>query len=399
MSLRTLVFQIQKNKRPIRLKSPVPYNIYKSIILEGINNINEKNEDNLKTKYSYYIEKFGDIISKKGSFYPVDFGFSSNNRSVSYYLDRGYTQNYAQESISKMQSLTSKKSFIERYGDKGEDKFRKYVSRKSKSYSRNYKEGLHKEFYRPSQIKFWTNKGFTENEAMDKMFDVYSASSLKFHENKRKEGKEWLTCRQIKFWTNKGLSIKDAHEQIKKICDTRSMDFFIEKYGNELGPQKFKNTNLKWQKSLNNKSDEEKLRINISKFKNGTRYSKKSIHFFDILISHLRYDGKYYYKEKEHFIFDEISKKIFFYDLYLKDLNLLIEYNGILFHPNKKKLNEIEWNNWKNPYTGEGSSEKYKKDQYKIQVAKEKGFNIIEVWENETLSNNISKIENYIEKI
>jgi hypothetical protein len=401
MRLKILVLeQIKGKKRLSRRKCPVKYLLFKEIIESSIKEINLNNENNIRSKYDFYILQFDKLIRKMGTFYPSDFGFCPNKLSISYFTDRGWDEKYAKSRISEFQSKTSLGSFIKRYGEiDGNKKFEDYVNKKSKSFSSNYKKGYHKKFYRPSQKEFWIEKNQDPSIGMINMF---RQPSLDFHKKIKEVGNKWLTCRQIDFWVEKGYSYSKAAEKLKEVQDNRSLESLIQKYGKKKGKIKFDQINNKWLKTLNSKSDEEKLKINLSKFKNNRFFSKSSKDFFEILIKefdcrNIKY-GKILYANKEYFIYDEENKKINFYDFYSYKLNLIIEYNGILFHPNKEKLSIEEWKKWKNPYNGESAYEKYKKDQYKINLAKSKNHNIIEIWENETLTESISKIIKFISK-
>ena len=400
MMLKTLVFQKNKNRLKRRFL-PLDFILYKKIILSSIENINSENIYNLEEKYFYYLNNFNKIILKRGSFYPSDFGFYPNIKDTRYFLDRGWELKQAIKFIKEKQALTSKKNFISRYGEKlGSEKYNNYIIKKSKSFSENYKNGTHKIFFRPSEIDYWLNKGVPEWEISDRMKKLFQPPSLKFHQEKRDKGEEWLTCRQIKYWISRGLNYEEALENLQKIQNTRSLESLISKYGKEEGLKKFRNANDKWQKSLNNKSPEEKIKINLSKFKNNCRYSKSSIKFLELLLKELDllkiYYGKVYYGKNEFFIYDNDKKKINFYDFCFPELKIIVEYNGILFHPNKEVLSEKEWNTWKNPFSNESAEEKYNKDQYKINLAKNKGFHVIVIWETETLCDSIHKIINYI---
>ncbi|MFW6281457.1 MAG: hypothetical protein ACOC1O_01510 [bacterium] len=328
--------------------------------------------------------------------------YSQYNTKIEYYTSRGWNYSEAQDFIYKRQSITSKESFIERYGNKhGTHKFKRYIEKHSQTYRKNLKRGLHKSFYRPSQIEYWMNKGYKRPDAKRKMFDFYSYYAKKFHEDKRNKGEEFLTHWQLKFWLKRGYSILEAKKQLSRIHDTRSLQSCMNRYGEKEGYKKFKEINEKWQRSLNNKSEEEKSRILLKKLKNFPRYSYKSINLFESVLNFLYQNygiffEKVYMGEKEKFIYDTLNQKIYFYDFYIPYVNLIIEYHGAIFHPNSNHLSKEEWNNWKNPLSKTNADEQYKKDIHKKELAETNGYNFLEVWENETFEENKNKI---IEKI
>lgn len=67
-----------------------------------------------------------------------------------------------------------------------------------------------------------------------------------------------------------------------------------------------------------------------------------------------------------------------------------------MFHPNKDILSETEWNKWYNVISGLSANEQRNIDEYKKNLALDKKINYIEVWENETFTNNKNKIINKI---
>lgn len=269
------------------------------------------------------------------------------------------------------------------------------------TFRKNYREGKHAKFFRPSDIRYWLNKGYEYEEAKKQMFELYSKSSKKFHEKIRQSGKKFLTIRQLKYWTELGLTEEEAKEQLRRIQDKRSLKYFIRKYGEDEGTKKFNETTEKWLTTLNNKSEEEKLDILLRKTKRSKRYSNASIQLFDKVFQELKdiYGiefTKIYYKEKEYYIYDYDNKRIYYYDLMIKDINLIIEFNGICFHPNKDSLSLKEWNAWINPITKQNADYHYEYDIRKKTLAEINGFNYLIIWENETFDNNKNKIINKI---
>lgn len=67
------------------------------------------------------------------------------------------------------------------------------------------------------------------------------------------------------------------------------------------------------------------------------------------------------------------------YDIYVEEKNLIIEYYGDRWHYPKHIYPSDFWDKVKNRYVWE----KWERDGKKIQVAKDKGYNIEIIWENE----------------
>lgn len=70
---------------------------------------------------------------------------------------------------------------------------------------------------------------------------------------------------QINYWTKRGYSIEDSKHQISKRQSTFSLRMCIDKYGKKDGIKIFQERQLKWQDTLNNKTDEEKIDIRFRK--------------------------------------------------------------------------------------------------------------------------------------
>ena len=74
--------------------------------------------------------------------------------------------------------------------------------------------------------------------------------------------------------------------------------------------------------------------------------------------------------ENEYFLWDYDNKKVYFYDFCIPELNVMIEYNGIMFHPRVKDTIFT---------TVEASTTK---DNIKDALAKKNGFDLYWYWEN-----------------
>ena len=310
--------------------------------------------------------------------------------NVNYYLTRGWSQEESIKILKDWQNQTSLDKFVVKYGEiEGPRRFTEYKIKRGTSFKNGYYEGKHKVFLRPSQLGYWTNQGLDESDARKSMIEYYSKIGKDYFKKRKEDGKEFLTVRQLKFWINRGLSKEDAREQLRKIQNTRSLDHYVELYGKEIGALKFKETNDRWLKTLNSKTDEEKLDILIRKTKRSKRYSKKSIDLFESVFKALKKDhgisfDKIYLAENEYYVYDQEKKKINFYDLCIKEISLIVEYNGNMFHPNKSLLSENEWKAWINPISKTTADEQNSIDEYKRRLAESRGFNYLIIWENET---------------
>lgn len=77
---------------------------------------------------------------------------------------------------------------------------------------------------------------------------------------------------QLGYWLKKGFSEEEAKEKLKERQNTNSLEKFIERYGEVEGPKKWRERQQKWQTTLNSKPDEEKSRINKAKAYGGNKF-------------------------------------------------------------------------------------------------------------------------------
>lgn len=295
---------------------------------------------------------------------------------------------------------------------------------------------------RPTNIEYWIKKGYSQEEASKKMFEHQTSTANKYAQ-KRKENPEKYSdvqTNQLGYWIKKGLSIEEAKIEHSKRQQTFSKEKCVEKYGEEVGIQKWQERQDKWQKTLCSKSQEDIDDINkrkaitlerlIEKYgeKEGTeKYSlwytsivegskkrllergsywlnasksslKIFLPFYDYIKAHNIDDNDIYFGYENHKEFWIRTKKYFFsYDFAIKSRRFLVEYNGICFHPRKDKLTEAEFCNWKQLFSNTSAHDIYEKDQLKLQIARNAGYNIITLWEDDDTEKNISLlIEEFI---
>lgn len=260
---------------------------------------------------------------------------------------------------------------------------------------------------------------------------------------------------------NKSPFYKENHEDINdyKKCQSRNKDFFIQRYGEDDGTERWKTAqiqanysrsllgyiekygkiegSIKWneyQKSkdsmsrkLFNSDEEYNTRINSIKLtydnfikKYGEElgkikwklylsnrsigYSKWSINIIDTLMNlhwfkDLPIDKVYYAtKNREYCICDETNKNCFLYDLtiFMKDgKRIIIEFNGNKFHANPN-LSINERNLWFQPFSKESFDIVLNNDKIKKLRAESKGFIVYYVWDNNDDNFNINYIKTKI---
>jgi len=192
-------------------------------------------------------------------------------------------------------------------------------------------------------------------------------------------------------------------EYIKKIAHT--LENFIKRHGEIEGPIKYKECNKKrvYSSSLAGFIDrygeiEGEARYKESNKKrvySGWGASKESFtNLFNPIIEKLGGNYTLYYGKddvKEWFIWDNVKKKYNLFDFYIKEVNIIIEYHGSLWHYNK----DIDYTEDK---FGPKVEDMIKKDTYKRELALSKGFEFIEVFDTDNFEEKINYILDLINK-
>lgn len=71
---------------------------------------------------------------------------------------------------------------------------------------------------------------------------------------------------------------------------------------------------------------------------------------------------------------------------------IIIECNGIVFHPKSPDQKNKDGSDWKNALTKETAPEKYKKDMKKKELAEQNGYEVYYVWDDASDEFNINYI-------
>lgn len=253
-------------------------------------------------------------------------------------------------------------------------------------------------------LEFYIKKHNGDMVAAREEFDAYlkDRSELsKLHVHKMNEAKKEdpsLRNSNIEFFLKKADGDYDkAKELQRERQSTRSLERYIKKYGAREGYYRWRRTNRLWQRTLNQKSDEEKARINLAKTTNKpsssipTNVSKESVIFFDLLAKETGLEMQYGGKGQELFL-RYSNTRWFYYDCYIPSHNLIIEYHGIAFHP---KPGQIEWVG----YRGAKYRDVRQKDIKKREVALDQGYNFMEVYSDEPVDVAIQRIIQYMNEV
>lgn len=210
------------------------------------------------------------------------------------------------------------------------------------------------------------------------------------------------------------------YEERKKSVNV-SVDNFIRKYGYDVAIQKHKNRVEKQQTTINNNPNKDQIfksrgitidnlfnkygdiKIATDKYNDWRKSvsvpfclaSKESLKLFNPIIEtiineyHIKYDDIFIGSGERSEYFLRNGSDIYFYDFTIKSKKIIIEYNGVLFHP------KSENSDWINPMDRELSSkDAYNKQKRKLQTAIDNGFSVFEIWSDD--NDNLNKCLNFI---
>lgn len=389
---------ISHNKgNDIKLKAFLPEYLYKEYKENRLNHnsfnidylINEKGltEEEANT----YIEKqkldrsinskkkrsisFKDALIRK---YGIEEGTirvrSWNKLCKEYWITRGYTEEEAKIKISEEQSKRSKNITKKYLLERGKRWSKKYLLEQGKS-----EEEINLFIRQKSHFcqEYWIKRGYTEEEAINKIKEIQSKNSKKSSHDR----KTIILCKE--YWINKGYTEEEAILKIRDRQKTFSKEKCINKYGYEEGIKIFNDRQIKWQKSLH---DNGNLTVG---------YSKVSQELFDILHKNfIKNDIRYAKLNKEYSIIQD--NKLYIYDYVDLTNNKIIEFNGDLYHANPNIYND---NDKPNPFNDTYAKDIWNKDKLKYNVAKNNGFDLMYVWENDYRKNKnemINKCLNFL---
>ncbi len=289
--------------------------------------------------------------------------------------------------------------------------------------------------------KYWIEKGYTEDEAKIKVSEFQSKNAKKLWDTAKNNGTHRQMSHRCKeYWISNGYTEDEAILKVSEIQTTFSLEKCIDNHGVEKGTEIWQNRQDKWQKTLNDKSEEEKLIIrskqDSSSMKwalnkaNGNEEEAKKIYkesckkrnsgsmewalnkangneeeakkIYKNRIDKIFNSRKYYSNEsiiKLQPIYDYCQEnypelrlywknneygligkdKYYKYDFTIKELKIIIEYNGIVWHPKQGNIS------WISPI-GETYESKIKSDTDKQKLAEDFGFYYIILWSDEIIN-------------
>ncbi len=280
-----------------------------------------------------------------------------------------------------------------------------------------------------------------EPDYLNKIVDNFSESTLKHKEYSKKKSLLYIGKHIIKldriyrkqeslYWIKRGWDIKIAEE--KRVI--RNKDWYIRKYGVDEGIIKYNDKNVNISNNCGHtlekyiarygniegvvKYDDYKkgcarnLEFFVKKYgednglkkykifkKHIGKASHESLLVFTPLIEWLSniIDNKEIYYgnigSREYFLVD--NGKTYLYDLTIKLLKLIIEFNGVKFHVNENWSLE-EKKKWKHPFNSLTYEDAIKNDKFKKELAENNGFSVLTIWSDTPVEENIELCKIFI---
>ena len=288
--------------------------------------------------------------------------------SKDFWIKRGYSEKDAQMKVFSIQSENSRKFKGKRTGKSKE-------ILKLKGYT---EEMIQEICLSPVNIKFWTKKGYSEDDAMEIISNHQKSASKLVDYEKR------LLPSNTQYWVNKGYTELESKELVSKSQTTFSKSICIEKWGYEKGMEIFNQRTEKWLKSL---KDNHKIFI-------GHSLISQEI-FNEIKLRIPNRDFRYATNNGEFKIKKE-NGGFYFYDFSDVENKLIIEYNGDMYHANPEKYKADDF---PHPFRKNiKASEIWEKDRLKIDIAECLGFKILIIWDSEYRYGGEEKKEKVIQR-
>lgn len=350
----------------------------------------------------------------------LDLGLKSKNKIISYIRKR----------LELPKVGSDKKIYWERRGWSEDDIDQRRMKKKMPSSPMRYENWLNKindntgNFYtieeakykvrsfRKSNLEYWIEKGYSEEDSLKKVKEYQKENSDKFVSKILENPEKYKdrTPTQIGYWLKRGYNENDAIEKLKQRQDVTSLEFYNKKYGEEEGLIRYNKRvlNISYTSSrkyyIDKYGKEEGNNLYNTLVKNRivpmSRASKESFYFLKEVFKYLRKNGidknDIYWgvgHSSEWFI--NTGNSIFFYDFTIPKLNIIIEYNGTMFHPNPDKILK----DWKCLYSGLSYDVVLKNDILKKQIAINKGFEYIVVYSDDNLAIKLTEIIDKINKV
>lgn len=253
-------------------------------------------------------------------------------------------------------SIHTEDSYIKRYGEQdGKKRWEEYRHKKKVTSKRSLLYWLNL-FDGDEVLAKQSLHEYQQHALLERLIDKHGKiEGTKIYNDKRKNHSEFL---------NEYYLDPNNRERTK-----HTIDSYIKKYGEILGKQKYKEYYIAWKRGM------EKRSMN-GRHKN---YSNISQMLFDNIIATFDSNISACYATFNYEFSLSNNDTLYFYDFTVPDLNLIIEFNGDYWHANPTLYNET----FVHPVLNRTAKEIWDKDDIKIRVAKDNGYDVLIIWEKD----------------
>ena len=346
-----------------------------NIINNNINNILRSVKISLKRNHNISFDEYLDIMGfnlekcnickNEKARYDVDFIISGDEFSVK---NISYKKYYCYSKNKKCPGKKMNPNSVE------------FISKSMKISKQKALEYIHQNNSTPFYL---SNHGSVEDYKKSQTRDINFFGSRDNYEewkDKLKRGHKIETYIK-KYGKGEGERIWKEIQSKKESC---SLKFYLKKFN---GDEK---------KALEEYSERLKKVIPNSSSKEAEKFFKELTKEVIINFGIKEEDILTFYKDNK-----ELNIVYYFYDYCITSHKIIIEYNGKLWHPDKKYYTKEEWDSWKHPFNeGLTADMVYKKDKQKLAIALSRGYKLIKVWSDVGVDDNIKfvieKIRKYI---
>lgn len=322
--------------------------------------ISKKNK-NHSFNIEYYRERYPEASEEELQKMLSDHAKSNNFQNIEYYRKR-----YPEASEEELQKMLSdaKKEYLKKRPDNSGENNPAHHSKTSE---------LERRQRSPKCIEFYQKKypGLTDEEYMNMVKEHRKLTASRLTPDKHST--------RIEYWLAKGYSENEAIEKLSERQRTFTLQKCISKYGIEEGTYIFNKRQDKWKKSLMK---------NFQKY--GDSRSSQSKFAYD-LINEICKRLEINKPQKEKYMTDSDSGKHYTFDLCIN--NKLIEFNGDYWHCNPK-LYKADFYNKSKQMT---ASDIWEYDKNKKECAEKNGYKVLYIWEYDYNNDRISTIKKCME--
>ena len=240
------------------------------------------------------------------------FGRDTSVRCEEYWISKGFTQDQAKEKISSLQ-VRNLDYFVHKYGSEiGREKY--------ESWRKGIQVSNSKEFMLSNGITGEAIKIMRDNFTVDNLMIKYSIDETTATDMRKSRIKNSVSALTQEYWISKGFTQDQAKEKISSL-QVRNLDYFVHKYGSEIGREKYES----WVYAATKHS--------VGKFS-----SKESQVFFAPFIEYCKTTGIDYVEEK----YFSVNGKSYYVDLCLPNEKIIFEYDGEAFHADPENV-DLQW--------------------------------------------------------